>query len=82
MILGPIFYFLPFLPTHFMLSVTCSPLVPSHAAQTDIQSPDKSPDESLDHSAVNYHMPLLHSLQPHHLTHYGLPAYDALSIDC
>ena len=58
-ILGSIFHFLPFLPTCFALSVTCSPLIPSHAAQTDTQSPDKSPDESLDHSAVNYHMLLL-----------------------
>jgi len=81
-ILSPIFHFPPFLPTHFALLVTHSPLVPSCAAQTATQSPDKSPDESLDHSTVNYHMPLLCSLQHHYLTHYGLPAHDALSIDC
>jgi len=82
MILGPIFHFLPFLPTCFVLSVTRSPLIPSRAARTATQSPDKSPDESLDHSAVIYHMPLLRSPQHHHLTHYGLPAHDVLSIDC
>jgi len=81
MILDPIFHFLFFPPTCFVLSVTHSPLVPSCAARTATQSPDKSPDESLDHSTVNYHMPLLCSPQHHHLTRYGLPAHDALSID-
>jgi len=81
MILGPIFYFLPFPPTCFAHLVTCSLLVPSHAAWTATQSPDKSHDESLDHSAVIYHMPLLCSPQHHYLTFYGLPAYDVLSID-
>jgi len=47
----------------FALSVTHSPLVPSHATRTAIQSPDKSPDESLNYSAVNYHMLLLHNHQ-------------------
>jgi len=59
--------------------VTCSPLVPSCTAWTIAQSPDKLPDKSLDHSAVNYHMPLLCSPQHHYLTYYGLPAHDVLS---
>jgi len=59
--LPPIFsHFLPFIS---VLSVTHSPLVPSHAAQTATESPDKSPDGSPDHSAVRYHMPSLHSPQ-------------------
>jgi len=74
MILGLIFHFPPFLPTCFALLVTHSPLIPSRTAWTDTQS--------LDHSAVKYHMPLLHSLQHHHLTYYGLPAHDALFLDC
>jgi len=56
-------YFLPF---YFAFLVTCSPLVPSHAAQTATKSPDKSPDGSPDHSAVRYHMPSLCS--PQHST--------------
>ena len=85
--LPPIFHYFP--PFYFALSVTHSPLVPSHAARTVTKSPDKSPDRSLDHSAVNYHMPSLCSPQhsavspfnllwiasslPHH---DGLPAHD------
>jgi len=59
--LPPIFSHFP--PFYFVLSVTRSPLVPSHAARTATESPDKLPDGSLDHSAVNYHMPSLRSPQ-------------------
>ena len=59
--LPPIFrYFLPF---YSVLSVTCSPLVPSRAARTATKSPDKSPDGPPDHSAVRYHMPSFRSPQ-------------------
>ena len=59
--LSPIFCY--FLLLYSVLSVTCSPLVPSRAARTATKSPDKSPDGSPDHSAVRYHMPSLRSLQ-------------------
>jgi len=80
-ILGPIFHFPPFLPTCFALLVTHSPLVPLCAARTATQSPDKSPDESPNYSAVNYHMPLLCSPQFPLFAYYGLPTHDTLSID-
>jgi len=77
----PPFIFPPFSTIYSALSVTHSPLVPLCAARTATKSPDKSPDGSPDHSAVRYHMPSLRSLQHHHLTHYELPAHDALSIN-
>jgi len=59
--LPPIFcYFPPFISA---LSVTRSPLIPSRAARTTTESPDKSPNGSPDHSTVRYHMPLLRSPQ-------------------
>jgi len=63
MILGPTTNFLLFSAIYFVLSVTRSPLVPSRAARTATESPDKSPDGLLDHSTVNYHMPSLRSPQ-------------------
>ena len=63
MILNPIPIFLLFSTIYSALLVTRSPLVPSHAAQTATWSPDKSPDRSLDHSTVNYHMPSFRSSQ-------------------
>jgi len=81
-ILDPIFHFLPFTPTYFVLSVTHFPLIPSHTARTATQSPDKSPDESPDHSTVYYHMLLLCSPQFPLFAHYRLPAHDVLSTAC
>ena len=66
MILGPIFIFPLFSTIYSVLSVTRSPLVPLHAAQTATKSSDKSPDGSPDYSAVRYHMPSLCS--PQHST--------------
>jgi len=59
----PYFHFSAFLPTCFVLLVTRSPLIPSCATRTTTKPPDKSPDGSLDYSAVNYHMPSLCSPQ-------------------
>jgi len=73
------YHFLPFPPIHFVLLVTCSPLVPLCTIQTATQSPDRSPDKSLDHSAVNYHTPLLCSPQFPLFTHYRLPAHCQLT---
>jgi len=76
---GPYHQFsLIFPPFISVLSVTHSPLVPLHATRTATESPDKSPDGLLDHSAVNYHMPSFRSLQHHHLTLYGLPHHSAV----
>jgi len=66
MILGPTTNFPLFSAIYSMLSVTHSPLVPSRAARTTTESPDKSPDGPPDHSAVRYHMPSLRS--PQHST--------------
>jgi len=60
------FIFRHFSTIYSALSVTRSPLVPSHATRTATKPPDKSPDGSPDHSAVRYYMPSLCS--PQHST--------------
>ena len=62
-ILGPTTNFLLFFHHLFCTLGHSFPLVPSCAARTATKSPDKSLDGSPDHSAVNYHMPSLRSLQ-------------------